>query len=83
MNWQNIPERDLQNPPEKSWFPLIALVVIGLTGGLMFGMAKHGVLTGPWALLPVGIFAALAVGRIVELRRNRRRGDKGAENDSR
>lgn len=58
---------------EGSWFTLILLILVGLTAGLTFGMARHGVLNGPWAIVPLLIFAALAVARVFELRRNRRR----------
>ncbi len=53
------------------WFTLIACVVVGLTGGILFGMAKYGLLTGPWVLVPVLILATLAVGRWIELSRRR------------
>lgn len=55
-----------------SWFTLIALVLVGLAGGLLFGMARFGHLTGPWVIVPVLILVGLVVGRVFELRRNRR-----------
>ncbi len=53
------------------WLFLALLVVVGGVGGVLFGMARHGALSGGWVLVPVLIFAALYVGRWVELGRRR------------
>lgn len=53
------------------WLFLALLVVVGGVGGVLFGMARHGALSGWWVLVPVLIYAALYVGRWVELGRRR------------
>jgi hypothetical protein len=63
-----VPASNSDGPTETGWFTLISLVIGGLTGGVLFGMAKYGTLTGPWVIIPVLIFAALAVARLIGLR---------------
>ena len=57
---------------ETGWFPVILLLVGGGTFGLLFGMAKHEELTGPWVIILDLIYMALLVGWWIELLRKRK-----------
>ena len=65
------PASNSSETSEPSWWPLILLGTVGISGGVLFGMAKHGQLTGPWVIVPILIVAAFAVGRVIELRKQR------------